>query len=139
MIKAIKSCGQRWFDMGARGPVSGFLSGGTKIAAGQMEKEEAERQADIVERETEEKIKLKIGEQKQFLAQQQLGYLKSGVLLTGSPLLVLSDTAKKAKEDVKAVRRGGRAKARSLRERGRVAFLRGIGEGSADIIGGFGI
>ena len=69
----------------------------------------------------------------QFKAKQKLSYLKSGVELSGSPLDILDETARTARENISAIRAGGDARAFDAemqgvqaRSQGRAALLGGI-------------
>jgi len=53
-----------------------------------------------------------------FEEKQSLAYLKNGVSLEGSPLLVLEDTFQKGQEEVAAVGRSGRARFNLLTAKG---------------------
>lgn len=68
-----------------------------------------------------------------FKASQKLAYLKSGVQLDGSPLDLLDETARVARENISAIQARGRAEAASLTGRarqtqaaGRAAFIGGL-------------
>jgi len=76
-----------------------------------------------------------------FERRQKLAYLKSGVSLEGSPLLILEETRRKAAENVDEVLRASDAAsgaslyeaqgtARALRLKGRQAFSSGFGDAS---------
>lgn len=68
-----------------------------------------------------------------FKASQKLAYLKSGVKLEGSPLDILDETARVARENISAMKARGRAeasaltgKARQTQAAGRAAFIGGL-------------
>lgn len=74
-----------------------------------------------------------------FKAEQSVGYLKSGVTLSGSPLDVLDETARVASENAAAIRAGGRARAfdyesaaAGAKTQGRLSLLSGLTGGIAD-------
>lgn len=71
---------------------------------------------------------------------QKLAYLKSGVDLEGSPLLVMEATRKAGLDNVEEVYKGnaagaqvveGRTRAASIRSSGRQAFMQGIGNATS--------
>ena len=82
------------------------------------------------------------GEQAEtFRATQALSYLKSGVQLTGSPLDVLDETARRAAEDISAIRAQGLASqveqenlGREARARGRMALVGGLLGGQGKVL-----
>lgn len=115
------------------GGAGNILSGGGQIYAGLAEEKEAQIQARITREESKKKAALKEQETKKFLANQELSYLKSGVMLEGSPLLVLAETVKQSKEDVKNIKAGGEASASSLERRGRAAMVSGLLSGAGTI------
>ena len=123
--------------MGA-GPVSGVLSGGAQYYAGREQLKEARSQANLAEQEAMEKARLKGEEGKKFMSEQAYGYLKSGVMLEGSPMLVLEESKKNITEDMRAIKETGKATASSLRRQGRAAYISGILQGSASVTKGFG-
>jgi len=94
---------------------------------GAIAQEESEAEADRVS-----EINRRFGEQ------QKVNFLKSGVTLAGSPLLVLEETAAESAKEVAAIRKRGRAqfglasaKARSLRKQGKARLIGRTTEGLA--------
>ena len=124
--------------MGA-GPLSGSISAGASIYAGAQTKQEAFIQARIAEQEAKEQAKLKKLEGKKFMAKQEMAYLSSGVMLEGSPLIVLRESAESLKDEIRSIEIAGREKAESFRRRGRAAFTEGLLRGSAALAEGFGV
>lgn len=89
---------------------------------GQLAREEAEREASKTEKDA-----------KSFRSKQMVAYLKSGVTLEGSPLLVLEDTIKQGQEEADAIRKRGYAtqtlyneEAQITRQEGKAAYISGI-------------
>lgn len=67
-----------------------------------------------------------------FKAKQKLAFLKSGVQLTGSPLDILDETARTARENISAIR----ARGRSDEFDAQMAGLEAAQQGRAALIGG---
>lgn len=98
------------------------LSVGSKIISGFAAKQAGEDEADrlrdqgalaLAENEVEAE---RVGkERKKFLARQKLAYLKGGVTLEGSPLLILEEGEEETEKEVEAIFRRGFAQ-RSLAE-----------------------
>lgn len=65
-----------------------------------------------------------------------MAFLKSGVTLEGSPLLVLEETRREGAEEVAAIRAGGESRAKTLRAQGRSALIGGFLSGAGDIAAG---
>lgn len=120
----------------AFGGVSSFVGGAGSIYSGVKQEEEARRQADIVDREGEIEAARLAEEGKKFGARQEMSYLKSGVLLEGSPLLVLADTNRKNLEDQSNTRASASARSSSLRRSGREAFVSSLFQGISQMAGG---
>ena len=91
----------------------------------------ANRQAELLMNEGIEKAKEKTKEVKKFRAQQAADFVKSGVILEGSPLKVLEETMREGFEDVKNIRRSARARSDQARAAGRDALTRGLAGGLA--------
>lgn len=62
-------------------------------------------------------------ELEKFKGKQRMGFLESGVLLEGSPLLVLEETERKGSEEIQEITEGGFRRANKLRRAGRDAFI----------------
>lgn len=90
------------------------LSVGSKIISGFAAKEEAEEEAvrlqdqgalALAENEVEAE---RVGkERKKFLARQKLAFLKGGVTLEGSPLLILEEGEEETEKEVEAIFKRG--------------------------------
>lgn len=92
------------------------------------------QQAAIAQEEANRDAGIHADERTQFLKRQKLAFLKSGVTLEGSPLLVLEDTQRKSQEEVDAmIRRGnaqyrlGNASADITESKGRAALIGAYG------------
>lgn len=117
----------------ALGAVGDAIGAVGTVKSGIDTEKEARRQAEIAEQEGEAKAKLLAEEGKKFGAQQEMEYLKSGVLLTGSPLLVLAETSRKNLEDQASTRAAATERGQSLRRQGRSAFLSSIYQGTGQL------
>lgn len=115
------------------GPALGVVGGIGSIFGGNSANAAANSQANLIMRETDIKAKEKEREVKEFESQQKVDYASSGVILSGSPLLVLEETRERGFEDVKNIRETGRASAASARAEGRAAMTRGLFGGIASI------
>ena len=69
-----------------------------------------------------------------FRKKQKLAFLKRGVVLAGSPLLILEETRREGTEEVESIRRRGQAQFRLSQQRadifrasGRASLISGIG------------
>lgn len=104
-------------------------------------------QGAIAREEAEEEAERQELENIRFQEQQRVTFLKSGVSLAGSPLLVLAETEEIGAKEVAAVRRRGAAqfglasaRARALRKRGKARLIGRTTEGLAtgvEAISGF--
>jgi len=102
--------------------LSGIFGGIAANQEAQAQSRIAEQQSQIASQaatqslaETEERVVAQKREVRQFRARQLVGFLKSGVRLTGTPLQVLEETERLGAEDVGALRRAGRARAEQFR------------------------
>jgi hypothetical protein len=117
-------------DWGSIASIFDFTGFSSSVNAGIEESKAAREQARILEKETLLQAKEKERVNKKFIQEQELSFLKSGVILDGSPLMVLEETARLQKEDVSNIVRTGFDRAGSLRKHGREAINRGFAEGS---------
>ena len=115
--------------------VTSLLAGGFMgKQAADAEAESQQIQAGIAQDEATREAGRVAVERRKFLKRQKLAFLKNGVTLEGSPLLVLQETEEESQKEVDAlVRRGsalgflGRSRARITRRKGRAALVRGFG------------
>ncbi len=92
-----------------------------------IEQSFAERQARQEEFRGLDEIQIRGRQGERLESEQRAGFAHSGVRVdSGSPLLVMAETALDTIQDVKAIKEGTAAKAESYRERGRT--FRGIGK-----------
>jgi hypothetical protein len=120
-----------------------LASVGTSVAGGLTAKDAAFKEADLQDEQAQiarEEAFIEAdraaSEKRNFLKRQKLAFLKSGVSLAGSPLLVLETTRSESQKEVDAIVNRGLAQERLLRQRasitrksGRNALLQGIGGG----------
>lgn len=103
------------------------ISTGAQLIGGVQASRESKRQAARARAEAEERARESERETRRLRARQVTGFLKSGVLLEGTPLEVLEETELLGAEDAAAIRAGGQARARQLRAEGRSRLIGGIG------------
>lgn len=103
------------------------VGGGLQLKAGLDAKKEAKRQAEINDKETKLKADMNAMEAEKFRARQRMQYLKSGVQLEGSPLLVLEESERLAQIEQQAILDSGTARSDSLKAQGRSRMWEGIG------------
>lgn len=106
------------------GLMAGQLLGG--ITQGRAQNKAAQAQADLIEQETKIQAERKEQEVESFRKKQEMAFLKSGVILEGSPLMVLHETERKGLEDVQNIKSTGSKKAAAVRQSGRQAFQQGV-------------
>lgn len=114
------------------------VGAGLKIAGGIQAKNEADKQADAVMRQTAEQADIRADEVRKQLARNNTLFAKSGVSLEGSPLFSLEQDTETGVRDVGAIMETGRAKASSLRSQGRQALFSGLASGAMSGAGAFG-
>jgi len=131
--------------------VSLVASSATQIAGGfqarDAAREEAglqEDQARLASFEAEEEADRVSEENRKFGARQRLLFLKAGVDLAGSPLLILEETRVEGEKEVRAIRRRGAAqlglgmrRAGITRRKGRAALIAGISGGISSATTGY--
>lgn len=69
-----------------------------------------------------------------FRKRQKLAFLKSGVVLAGSPLLILEETRREGAKEVEAIKKRGQAQFRLSNQRAEISRL----SGRASLISGIG-
>lgn len=127
--------------------ISSFVSAGSTVAAGRAQQEAFDREAALQEeqgriarREAGIEAERTATERRKFLARQKLAFIKNGVSLEGSPLLVLEETRSESQKEVDAIIKSGNAqqrlffrKAAISRSKGRAAILGSVGKATPDI------
>ena len=102
-------------------------SAGSQILGGIQANRQARKEAARARAEAEVRAKESERETRKLKARQITGFLKSGVLLEGTPLEVLEETELLGAQDAAAIRTGGAASASRLRAQGRQRLIGGIG------------
>ena len=109
---------------------------------------EAQRQAGLRQEEREQQARLEARENIQLEKRQKLAFLKGGVSLAGSPLLLLAETRRVGGENIEAILKTGRTEAtslltqgafqaRGLKATGRQALIGGLTKGISTGLTGF--
>lgn len=108
------------------GGLFGYLASGDQAAI-------ADSRARMIRMEAEADAQRYAEQAESVSAQGRVNYLKSGVLLTGSPLDVLDHDMLVARENISAIRSGGEVRAldqeleaTQIRNAGRMALINGI-------------
>jgi hypothetical protein len=116
------------------------ISAGSKVLQGVQENKAAKAEAELLEQqgrieaaEAQAEAQRVADERRKFQKRQILAFLKNGVALSGSPLLVVEETIRKSQEEVNAIATAGRARtmlrfqqAALERARGRNALIGGF-------------
>ncbi len=100
--------------------VAGHIFGG--ISASKA----AEEEADLVRQESLAEAERLDREHRKFLAKQSVMFLKGGVTLAGSPLLVLEETREEGRKQVAARLRVGFERAERIEREGRAKLIGSI-------------
>lgn len=109
-----------------------ILGGAFSYLAGDAAAEVAEQRARVLRLEAEADAQRFAEQAQDFKARQKLAYLKSGVDLSGSPLDVLDESARVARENLSAMRARGEAEATDVEQQGLYARM----QGRAALVGG---
>jgi hypothetical protein len=115
------------------GAGASILGGIAANNAAQAEADRLEQQGRIAQQESLEEAQRKADENRKFSKVQKLAFLKNGVTLEGSPLLVLDETLDEGQKEVDAEVRRGNAQATLHNQK--AAQTRN--EGRAQLLGGF--
>lgn len=111
-----------------------LIGAGSSIIGGIEKRNEAKDQASLVIQESNVQAQQELDDADRFARGQKMSYIKSGVLLSGSPLLVMADTYNKGAKNAANIRSSGASKAQLLRKQGSAAFTQGV-VGAAQSIG----
>lgn len=107
----------------------GFLSGALDIVGG-IEAQKASREQIKATREEAAEVKRQsLSETKSLKSRQIVNFLKSGVILEGTPIEILEETQRLGEEDIASIARQERAQISQLKAQGRAALLSGISSG----------
>lgn len=119
--------------------ISSGVSGIAQYKAGQAEKAADEYNADVILRKMAEDEAASRAEFSRLMGRQRSLYAKAGVdISSGSPLLVLADTAMKEETEAQRIRKAGTDQANLQRYYGRVAAYRGKVSGISTFLTGLG-
>lgn len=127
------------------------VSAGAKIIQGVQQNKAAkaeaaaqEEQGRIQAAEAQAEAQRVANDRRKFRKKQKAAFLKNGITLAGSPLLVLEETRRESQEEVDAIVRRGNAQSRLAfqrasitRAKGRSALLGGIGGAFATGVSAF--
>jgi len=127
--------------------VAAGVSAGTQVAVGRQQQEAAgqeavlqEEQGRILREEAQVEAERSAKEKRKFLVKQKLAFIKNGVSLEGSPLLVLEETRSESQKEIDAIIRRGSAQQRLAfqravitRSKGRAALLGSISGATSNI------
>jgi len=116
------------------------VSAAGSIVQGFQERQAANAEADLQEQqgrlqaeEAQAEAQRVANDRRKFRKKQKLAFLKNGISLAGSPLLVLEETIRESQAEVNAIARRGTAQARLSFQQ--AAITRSAGR--AALIGGF--
>lgn len=99
------------------------------IFQGIEQSKEARRQAAIVQEDNLEQAKAFREDARSFRKTQELGFLKSGLTLEGSPLEILAKSREDAHKDYQNIIKRGYQQSDSIRRQGRRALTSGLNQG----------
>jgi hypothetical protein len=106
------------------GGISSFSAGSEAQSVANSQKALALQTAELnaIERErvTAKEARVEKENSDRMIQLQKLAYMKSGVSLAGSPLLVMEETRRKGAENIDEILRAGRSSADSVRQEGRI-------------------
>jgi len=117
--------------------IASTVSAGAAVAGGIQQSREAQKQAQRTQQETELQARAEARENIGLEKRQKLAFLKSGVALEGSPLLLLAETRRRGQENVGAISQTGRGRAKGIAASGRQALIGGFAQGLGTAAGGF--
>ncbi len=119
------------------------MQGIAQKRAGNEEAKDIRRQAALQQEETMREADRVKTERRKFLAKQGLSYVKSGVSLEGSPLLILEETKIESEKEVAALQAQGTSqfrfsvdKAERAKKAGRARMFDSFGQAVSPAIGG---
>lgn len=109
----------------------------SSVVGGIQQKKQTKSEARVIEANAMRQASLREEQAERVKKIQKLKFLKSGVDLEGSPLLLLEETTRIGREEAAQIRAGGMTQASQLRRRGRSAVIGGMlgaGAGAFDIL-----
>lgn len=125
--------------MGASGAGVGQILGAAgTFYGGYRANSEARKQAGNQIADSEYEAALMEEDNKKLISEQESAYAKLGVILEGSPLLVIEETRQKGLRDRMRVREVGRSRAEAIAAEGRNKFIGAMFQGTSQLMGGMG-
>lgn len=103
-----------------------IIGAGVAIYQGVESNNQAKKQRRLIDKETRDAAEQRQYEVDRFAEEQQKAYIDSGVLLKGSPLLVLKETRSRGALDIQNMRDSGRSRADAVARQGRSALFQGF-------------
>jgi len=123
--------------MGAEAVMAGVGAAGS-IYGGYRAASESRKEAKNIMNDAEAQALQMEDENNKLMSEQESRYAKSGVILDGSPLLVIEETRSKGLADRLRLRESGRNKAHGVAAQGRAQFIGGVTNGMAKMGGAMG-
>jgi type II secretory pathway pseudopilin PulG len=114
------------------------ISAAAGVASGVSGMMASKQQAEAAQEQAEASARAQAQENIAFEKQQKLQYLKSGVELSGSPLLVMAETRRKGLENIENTLGSGQQTASSALASGRSALFSGLTSAASSAAGSFG-
>jgi len=105
------------------------ISTAASIVSGIQQFSQANKQSKRAQEEAEARAREEARANIEFEGRQKLAFLKSGVSLEGSPLLVLADTRERGQQNIQNIIDSGEARASAIRGAGRNALFGGFAQG----------
>lgn len=105
---------------------AGALQAFSSIKQGIDARKQAKKEAMLIEAQAEQQAREKQKALKGLMAQQRLGFAKSGVTLEGSPLLIMEETQQEGQQEISDILSNARMRANMKRSAGRDAFTAGL-------------
>jgi len=113
------------------------VSSGTAIHSGMQQKKQSKKQAALMEEDAANRAAEETRQAKEHRKRQKVAFLKSGVALSGSPLLIMQETLERGLGNSDAIKETGGAKASLLRAQGQSALVTGFGNAGTSALKGF--
>ena len=118
--------------------VTAVVSAATAVKTGldaRAAKRDAAKQAEKEARYKAEQQKLA---SEKLLKQQRAAYAASGVLLTGTPGAVLTETEEEAEKERKMILQTGKYRSGAFKKEGDISFTKGLGSATGSLLTGAG-
>lgn len=129
----------KWYAIaGVASILSDLVGGFSQMSAGRDQQALYEEQAQLIEEEGARDNAQLAREAEHFQARQAHQYLNSGVILQGSPLLILDETRKLATEELNARDKQTKARAKMARMQGAASRKSGRNSMFGNLLGALG-